>query len=240
MRSVRFRNHIQPRHLAQMIDTLSNYFLTWVIAYGAPVFAAILLLGGFGLPLPCSIMVIAAGAFIRQGMVDAASVIWMGFIAVIIGDSLCYGMGKLLGNRLPKRVKNSDSWNSAQGVFDRRGGLAIILTRSVLSSLAVPTNLIAGSSGYRFKSFLIFDIAGEALWFGAYGGLGYAFGSQWELISEFLADFGGLIAGLAVLAIGGYYAIRWLKSGQQKLTSGVDEIIMIETNLTENSVDREV
>jgi membrane-associated protein len=221
-----------------MIDTLSNYFLTWVIAYGAPVFAAILLLGGFGLPMPSSIMLIAAGAFIRQGMVDATSVIWMGFLATIAGDSLSYGMGKLIGGRLPARMKNSKTWNSAQGVFDRRGGLAIFLTRSVLSSLAIPTNLIAGSSDYRFKSFLIFDVAGEVLWFGAYGGLGYAFGSQWELISQFLADFGGLIAGLAVLAIGGYYAIRWLNSGQQKLAPAVDEIIMVETNLTESPIKK--
>ena len=60
----------------------------------------------------------------------------------------------------------------------RRGGIAIYLTRWLFTPLALPTNLIAGSSGYPFWKFLLFDIAGEITWILLYGGLGYAFGSQ--------------------------------------------------------------
>lgn len=196
-----------------MIETLSETFLTWVVAYGAPVFATILLIGAVGLPVPASFLLIAVGAFIRLEMMDAPSAIALGLAAVVIGDSLSYGIGRWLGEKLPSKLTTSTTWSSAQGVFDRRGGLAIVLTRSVLSSLALPTNLIAGSSGYRFRTFLAFDAVGEVIWFGLYGGLGYAFGSQWELINDFLSDFGGLIAGMVILLAGGYYALRWWKNG---------------------------
>ena len=137
-----------------MIENLSEYFLTWIIAYGSPVLAAIMLVSGIGLPLPASVVVIAAGAFIRLGMVEAPTAIPLAVLAVVAGDSLSYGIGRWLGDRLPEKFTGSDAWISAEDVFYRRGGLAIFLTRSVLSSLAVPTNLIAGSSGYRFRTFL--------------------------------------------------------------------------------------
>ncbi|MHC1781492.1 MAG: DedA family protein [Anaerolineaceae bacterium] len=199
-----------------MTETLSEYFLTWVIAYGAPVFAGILFASGLGLPLPASVLVIAVGAFVRLGMIDAAPVFLFGIIAVVVGDSLCYGFGRWLGEKLPVKVKTSQAWGSAQQAFDRHGGLAVLLTRSVLSSLAVPTNLIAGSSGYRYRAFLFFDVVGEGIWLGLYGGLGYIFGSQWELIKDSLTDFGGLIAGTLLLFIGGAAALRWWKGSLQK------------------------
>lgn len=217
-----------------MIENLSEYFLTWIIAYGSPVLAAILLVSGIGLPLPASVVVIAAGAFIRLGMVDAPSAIPLAFLAVVAGDSLSYAIGRWLGHRLPEKVTVSSTWNSAENVFNKRGGLAILLTRSVISSLAVPTNLIAGSSRYSFRSFLFFDATGEAIWFVLYGGLGYVFGSQWELISDFLADFGGLIAGLVVLIVGAYYAVRWWRSGSR--TSNPDNAII---TLSEEGLSRD-
>jgi membrane-associated protein len=199
-----------------LTESLSEYFLTWVIAYGAPVFAGILFASGLGLPLPASVLVIAVGAFVRLEIIDAVPVFLSGILAVVIGDSLCYGIGKRLGEKLPVKIKTSKAWESAREVFDRRGGLAILLTRSVLSSLAMPTNLIAGSSNYRFRSFLFFDIVGESIWLGLYGGLGYVFGSQWELIKDSLTDFGGLIAGGLLLFIGGAAALRWWRGSQQK------------------------
>ena len=60
----------------------------------------------------------------------------------------------------------------------------------------------------NYRRFLITVIAGEAIWIIVYGGLGYLFGSQWELISQFLNDFGGLALGLALLGGGIYYFMR--------------------------------
>ena len=49
---------------------MSDYFLTQVINYGAPLFALTIFLGALGLPVGASLMVIAVGAFSQQGYFD--------------------------------------------------------------------------------------------------------------------------------------------------------------------------
>jgi membrane protein DedA with SNARE-associated domain len=51
-----------------------------------------------------------------------------------------------------------------------------------------------------------------------YGGLGYAFGSQWELISNFISDFSGLLVGLVVLGVGIYLMFRWFRKSAPETT----------------------
>jgi membrane protein DedA with SNARE-associated domain len=68
--------------------------------------------------------------------------------------------------------------------------------------------LIAGGSGIRFRRFITYDALGELTWIILYGGLGYLFGSQWELVSSFVSNFGGLAFGLVLLGTGIWLARR--------------------------------
>ena len=45
-------------------------------------------------------------------------------------------------------------------------------------------------------------------WIMFYGGLGYAFGSQWEIINQFVSDYSSWLGGMIVLGIGAYFLIR--------------------------------
>jgi membrane-associated protein len=87
----------------------------------------------------------------------------------------------------------------------------------LVTAIAIPTNLIAGGSGYKFSRFMVYDITGEILWIGLYGGLGYWFGSQWELVSTFISNFGGLILGLVILGFGIQQALKWRKQIKDKI-----------------------
>ena len=49
----------------------------------------------------------------------------------------------------------------------------------------------------------MYDLVGEAIWIFGYGGLGYLFGTQWEVVSDFISNFGGLMFGLVVLVAAG-------------------------------------
>lgn len=187
---------------------LSDYLLSGLIVYGPPVLALALFIGALGLPVPGTLIVIAAGAFVRQEVFSLLIVAGWGLLGVVLGDSLSYGIGYFGGRWVDRRFGESPSWRNAQSTFRRRGGLAIYLTRFLLTPLAVPTNLIAGGSGYPFWRFLSYDLAGELTWFVLYGSLGYAFGSQWELISQFASDFSGLLVGLAALAAAVYLVWR--------------------------------
>lgn len=190
------------------MSSVSDSLLTGIISYGAPLFGLILFLGALGVPVPGTLMVVAAGAFVRQGAMDLTSSVIIGFLCAILGDSLSFAMGRFGGYRAKQRFGASGLWSQAQTSFDRRGPLAVYLSRFLITAVAIPVNWIAGGSGLHYSRFIMYDATGEVTWLLLYGGLGYIFGSQWEVISQFLSDFSGFALGLTVLGAGIYFWVR--------------------------------
>jgi len=191
---------------------MSDFLLTLIINYGAPAFAFLLFLGALGVPIGASALVIAAGAFSQQGILSWPFTAFLGLLGAVIGDAISFAIGFYAKAWVDQRFGGSAVWKSARGSFEARAGLAVYLTRFLITALAVPTNLIAGGSGIRLRRFMIYDSLGEFTWIILYGGLGYLFGSQWELVSEFISNFGGLILGLVILGVGLWLARRRLRS----------------------------
>ncbi len=88
------------------------------------------------------------------------------------------------------------------------------MTRFLLTPLALPTNLLAGSSRYAYGRFLALDALGELVWIALYGGLGYAFADQWETISDLAGNLTGALIGLLALLAGGALAYRMRRRGR--------------------------
>ncbi|MEM7125120.1 MAG: DedA family protein [Chloroflexota bacterium] len=198
---------------------ITTLVLGWVINYGAPMIFCVLILSGMGLPLPAVLIVIAAGAFIRQELLSLYTTPILGLIGVVTGDSVVYGVGRF-GNRwIEQRFGSSSTWRSAQQQFEKRGGIAIYLTRWLITPLAVPTNLVAGGSRYSFGRFLAYDTAGEITWLALFGGLGYAFGDQWSLITDLVTNFSGLLASILAVAVGIYLMVWYMK--RQRNSAGL-------------------
>ena len=185
-----------------MSESVSGFFLTQVINYGAPIFALTLFLGAVCLPVGASLMVIAVGAFSQQGYFSWMGMAALGLLGALLGDAFSFGMGYYAKDRVEKRFGRSPAWRNARAYFGKRAWVAIFFTRFLVTALAIPTNLIAGGSGYPFRRFMLYDTLGEIMWIVLYGGLGFIFGSQWETVSEFLSNFGGLALGVIVLVIG--------------------------------------
>ncbi|NPV86112.1 MAG: DedA family protein [Anaerolineae bacterium] len=186
------------------MSALTEFLLSNVVTYGAPVFGLTLLVAAAGVPLPTTFLVVAAGAFSQQGIFDGLPAFLLGLVGAILGDSLDFWAGRYGRRWVLRRFGGLVSWHRAEVIFHRRGGLAIYLTRFLLTALALPINLIAGTSGYSFPRFLLYDVFGEATWLIVYGGLGYLFGTQWELVSDLISNFGGLALGIAILVAGVY------------------------------------
>lgn len=191
---------------------MSDYLLTLIINYGAPAFGILLFLGALGVPVGASVLVIAAGAFSQQEILSWPLAAFLGWLGALLGDAVSFGIGFYAKDWIDDRLGKSPAWKSAEEAFDRRAGLAIYLTRFLITALAVPTNLIAGGSGILFRRFMIYDSLGELTWIILYGGLGYIFGTQWELVSQFISNFGGLILGIVILGVGLWLAGRRRKS----------------------------
>jgi len=195
---------------------MTDFLLTQVINYGAPILGAIVFIGAMGAPFPGTLIVIAAGAFSKQGILPWGTTGLIALMCVVLGDSLSYGMGYYARERILRRFQNSKRWAQAESTFYRWGGMSVFWTRFLITGIAVPVNLIAGTSDFRFRRFILYDLIGECIWIFGYGGLGYLFGTQWEVVSDFLSNVSGLALGLLFLAIGIVLAIRWLRTSHLK------------------------
>lgn len=187
---------------------MSDFLLTQIINYGAPILGVIVLIGAMGVPFPGTLLVIAAGAFARQGLLTWYTTGLTALAFVVLGDNLSYSMGYYARGPVLRRFQGSDRWLQAESAFDRWGGMAVVWTRFLLTGIAVPVNLIAGTSNFGIRRFFVYDLIGETVWIFGYGGLGYVFGSQWEVVSDLLSSISGFALGLFFLGIGIWLGFR--------------------------------
>jgi len=190
---------------------MSDFLLTQIINYGAPILGLIVFIGAMGAPFPGTLIVVAAGAFSRQEVLTWYSTGLIALACVVFGDSLSYAMGFFASNAVLSRFGGSQNWIKAEESFNRWGGTSVLLTRFLITGIAVPVNLLAGTSKFPFRQFFFYDLLGEAIWIFGYGGLGYLFGTQWVVISDLLENISGFLLGLVILAAGVYLGIRWWK-----------------------------
>ena len=195
---------------------MSEFLLTQVINYGAPLLGILVFVGGLGVPLPCTALVIAAGAFARQGILPWHTTAIISIVSVVIGDSLSYSIGYDAREKVLQRFSGTLRWQQAEQSFQKWGFLSIFFSRFLVTAIAVPVNLLSGTTRFPFKQFFLYDFLGEVVWIFGYGGLGYLFGSEWELVNEFLSNFGGLVLGLLIFGFGIRQLIKWQEHIKQK------------------------
>jgi membrane protein DedA with SNARE-associated domain len=195
---------------------MSDFLLTQVINYGAPILGAIVFLSALGIPLPATFIVIAAGAFSREGFLPWHTTGLIAWACVVLGDCIGYAAGHYARGPVLHRFGKSDPWARAEIFFQHWGGMSVFLTRFLITGIATPVNVMAGMGNISFRTFLLYDFSGEALWVFGYGGLGYLFGSQWELVTEFISNFGGLILGIVIVGIGIWLWNKRLRSIERR------------------------
>ncbi len=189
------------------METLTEWTLANMAEYGAPALIFLTFIGSLGIPFPISVVIVAAGAFARTGLLD-----WrLGTVACLVGassaDNSEYLLGHLAQPWLRRRFGHKLVWQRAQSSLNCQGGWAILFTRFWLTPLAPAINVIAGSR-YPFLRFLAFDLFGQLIWVLLFGGLGYLFASQWRWISQALGTFTGVSAAVAVVALSIYFLVR--------------------------------
>ena len=82
---------------------LGSVFLSAMTTAGPAAFALALFLGPLGLPIPTGLLVIAAGAFARQGLMPLALVAGLGLAATLLGDAASYLLGRFAGGWAQRR-----------------------------------------------------------------------------------------------------------------------------------------
>ena len=193
-----------------------DFFLNGMASYGPLVLGLAMLPAAVGLPVPAGVLLIAAGAFVRQGLMDWQAFLLFGWLGAMLSDALSYAMGRWAGRWAQGRLNERYAavWHQAEELFRHHGGWAVFVTSWLVRGLAIPTNLIAGSSCYSFRRFVGWDAIGKLFWILLHAGLGYAFASQWQLVSETISSYGGWLGFCAIVGVGIYLLLRRLPAKQ--------------------------
>ena len=195
---------------SQSSGGLTDRILSALLVYGYPALALTLLLGAIGLPLPIGVATVLAGSLAALGTLRWEWAAAVAVIASFAGDIIAYGIGRAVSENFLARHGRWIGYTTerkahVQALLQKWGGMTVIISRTLTSSLSSIVSLFAGVGRYGFARFLSFALAGRLIWTSAYLGLGYGVGSNIEAASQFLGNLSGLIIALGVLVVAGAY-----------------------------------
>jgi membrane protein DedA with SNARE-associated domain len=196
--------------------SLSDYLLATLGVYGVPVLFVALLAGAAGVPLPASLLLVAAGSFVEQGELDLWPVLALSAAGAVAGDNVGYALGRWGGRRLTRRlgrfVGGERKVEEAEAWLKRREGLGVFLSRWLLTPLGPVVNLTAGATEYPWPRFLVYDLLGEALWVALYVLLGRFFSDRVQALSDLLGDLTWAVVALAAAVVLGVLLFKHLRA----------------------------
>lgn len=79
------------------MSELNDLLLTGLLNHGSLLLGLVLFFAALGVPLPATMLLLAAGAFAQQGVLPWLSAGLIGIAAAILGDFASYAMGRLAG-----------------------------------------------------------------------------------------------------------------------------------------------
>jgi membrane protein DedA with SNARE-associated domain len=170
--------------------------------------AGILLLCGLGVPIPEDISLISAGYLAHLGTVDLHTVFVVCFAAVLGGDSLAFGMGRIFGTRIlasrfGHRYFNPKRQRRVRAYFRTYGSKVVFIAR-FLPGLRFSIFLSAGMLHVRPYVFIVYDSMAALLSVPFLVYLAYYFGDKIELVIKWArrSEYGILaLVGLAGLFV---------------------------------------
>jgi membrane-associated protein len=184
-------------HIMRSIGDSVGLWL-YLIAGGLAFAEAAILLG---MVLPGETALLVAGVFCnsKYGDLNLGVMIVIAIVCAIAGDSVGYEFGRHFGpalrrSRLGEWV-GAHRWAAVDGFVHRHGGKAVLLGRlTALLRALMPS--MAGMSGMRYRTFLVWNATGGIVWGTGCVLLGYAFASALNVVGETLTW-----APLAILAV---------------------------------------
>jgi len=186
-----------------------------LLVYGYILLFAWVLIEQFGVPLPATPVLLAAGALSAEGQLSFGAALMVGIAASLLADSTWFLVGRKYGHHVLRilcrlSLEPTTCVRRTQDSFGRRRAATLMIAKFVpgLATLAPP---VAGENGMGFGTFLFFDGIGSALWVGALLAAGRFFGDLLKHDTRVLDWVGRFSGGLLLLGIIGFFAARLLR-----------------------------
>jgi membrane-associated protein len=159
--------------------------------------------------VPSETSVITAGVVASAGKLNLALIVAAAASGAFLGDNTAYFIGSRFGNRINQRFFSGEKARKrlewAQRQVSERGGELIAIARFIPGGRTVVT-LSAGTLGYPWRRFVLFDAAAALGWALYASLLGYFGGHAFEA-----APWKGLLLalGIAFAVTGAIEVARW-------------------------------
>lgn len=165
----------------------------------------------FGVPAPGQTIMIAAAIYSSWGRLDIFAVAAIAFVAAVLGDNIGYWIGVRGGRRAVHRFGKyifitPERLERAERFFARRGNRIVVVARFI-DGLRQLNGVIAGITAMPWRTFLLYNTIGAALWVGWWTTVSYLLGTHLVEIIDRAHEYRYWAMAAVVVAVGGY---AWL------------------------------
>ncbi len=197
--------------LQQLLELLTTY--------GLIVLLPILLFSAVGVPLPGSLLLVAAGAVAGGGQISLPLLIVGATVATLIGNAVGYWLGWRGGrsalNRWGERFHlDAERITQARASFSRYGLFSVLFSRFPLSPISAIVNILAGTAHYSVQRFILVNVIGVTIWSSVYAGLGYVFGANWQAVADNVSTATEILTIVALVVIAIVFGLRLRRQHQ--------------------------
>lgn len=202
-------------------------------------FAEAALLVGFFIPGETAVVIGGVLAGLHQ--VDLGVMMAVVVVCAIVGDSVGFEVGKRAGPWLldHRPLKDNRGVAKTMQMLEHYGGPAVFLGRFVAFARAIIPG-IAGFSGLRYRTFLLYNAIGGVLWGVGYTLLGFVVGASFErVLKEVGLWSAAIVAGVLVIAVTIHFLLKRRRHDEPTAERAADEYEQAKKVLEERRAEEE-
>lgn len=205
-----------PPYLPGFLNTLADpldHFGYWAVLL-------FVMIEDFGIPVPGETILIAAAAYAGAGRLNVLAIGVIGFVAAVIGDNIGFAIGHYGGRTLVLRwgryVRLTGERLDKAEIFFNSHGAWIITVARFIEVLRQANGIVAGTTGMRWRRFLVFNALGAALWVGTWVSLGYLAGTQIDAIYHDITQYSYYLLIALAVVLAAYIARHVLRRRRRR------------------------
>ncbi len=151
--------------------------------------------------LPGDSLLFAAGALCTLGTIELMPLMGLLIVAAVVGDAVNYAVGSTVGHKLftssTSKLLKREHLDRTHAFYEKHGGRTIILARFI-PIIRTFAPFVAGIGLMSYKQFVTYNIVGAVAWVSSFLLLGYYFGNQPFVKSNFTLVIGAIIVMSAI------------------------------------------
>lgn len=166
----------------------------------------------FGFPAPGQTIMVAASIYAGAGRLNIFAVAGIAFVSAVLGDNVGYWIGVRGGRRAVHRFGKyvfitPERLARAEKFFARRGNRIVVVARFI-DGLRQLNGVIAGITKMPWRTFLIYNAIGAALWVGFWTTVSYLLGTHIVEVVEHAHRYKWWAIGIVLIAVATYVTLH--------------------------------